>query len=39
MNVGQLATKRYTTKAYDPHKRVGAAQMEQLKTLLRFAPS
>jgi len=39
MNVDQLATKRYTTKAYDPHKRVGAAQMEQLKTLLRFAPS
>jgi len=39
MNITQIATRRYTTKAYDPHKRIGAAQLEQLKTLLRFSPS
>lgn len=39
MNITQIATIRYTTKAYDPHKRIGAAQMEQIQTLLRFAPS
>lgn len=39
MDIAKIATSRYTTKAYDPHKRIGAAQMEQLKTLLRFSPS
>ncbi len=39
MNIDKIATSRYTTKAYDPHKRIGAAQLEQLQTLLRFAPS
>lgn len=39
MNIDKIARSRYTTKAYDPHKRIGAAQLEQLQTLLRFAPS
>jgi nitroreductase/dihydropteridine reductase len=39
MDIAKLATTRYTTKAYDPHKHIGAARMEQLHTLLRFAPS
>ena len=39
MNIAQIATTRHTTKAYDPHKHIGASLMEQLKTLLRYAPS
>ncbi|MCW8927991.1 MAG: oxygen-insensitive NAD(P)H nitroreductase [Gammaproteobacteria bacterium] len=39
MDIVRIATQRYTTKAYDPHKRIGAAQLEQLMTLLRLAPS
>lgn len=39
MNIAQIATTRYTTKAYDPQKRIDAALLEQLLTLLRFAPS
>lgn len=39
MNIARIATTRYTTKAFDPHKHIDDAQMEQLQTLLRFAPS
>lgn len=39
MDIGKIATARYTTKAYDPHKRIGAAQLDQLLQLLRFSPS
>ncbi len=39
MDIAKIATTRYTTKAYDPHKRIGAARLEELKTLLRHAPS
>lgn len=39
MDIARIATTRYTTKAYDPHKHIGAALMEQLQTLLRFTPS
>lgn len=39
MNIAKIATSRYTTKAYDPHKRIGAALIEQLQTLLNYAPS
>lgn len=39
MNISRIVTSRYTTKAYDPHKRIGAAQFEELKTLLRYSPS
>jgi len=39
MDITRIATTRYTTKAFDPHKHIGTALLEQLKTLLRFAPS
>lgn len=39
MDIAKIVTSRYTTKAYDPHKRIGASQLTQLKTLLRYAPS
>jgi nitroreductase/dihydropteridine reductase len=39
MNIAQIATTRYTTKAYDPSKLIDVALLEQLQTLLRFAPS
>ncbi len=39
MNIARLVTTRYTTKAFDPLKRIDAASMEQLLTLLRYAPS
>lgn len=39
MNIAKIATTRYTTKVFDPHKRIGAAQMDQIQTLLRFSPS
>jgi nitroreductase/dihydropteridine reductase len=39
MNIAHIATTRYSTKAYDPNKRIDAALMQQLQTLLRYAPS
>ena len=39
MNIAKIASSRYTTKAYDPHKHIGAAVMEQIQTLLRLCPS
>lgn len=39
MNIAQIATTRYTTKAYDPGKRIDTALMQQLQILLRYAPS
>lgn len=39
MNISRISKSRYTTKAYDPNKRIDAALLEQIKTLLRYAPS
>ncbi len=39
MNIAQLATRRYTTKSFDPSRKIPAEQVEQLKTLLRYSPS
>jgi len=39
MNVAQIATARRTCKAFDPSRKIPAAQIEQLKTLLRYSPS
>jgi nitroreductase/dihydropteridine reductase len=39
MNIADIATSRYTTKAYDPNKRIDEPLLEQLQTLLRYAPS
>ncbi len=39
MDIAQLVQTRRTCKAFDPSKKIPAAHIEQLKTLLRFAPS
>ena len=39
MDISHIAKTRYTTKAYDPNKRIDTALMDQLLTLLRYAPS
>ncbi len=39
MNIARIATTRYTTKVYDQNKRISKELMDQLQTLLRFAPS
>lgn len=39
MDINRIAAARYTTKAYDPAKRIDAELMEQLQTLLHLAPS
>jgi nitroreductase / dihydropteridine reductase len=39
MNIAQIAQARYTTKAFDPEKKIPEAIIEQLCTVLRNAPS
>ncbi len=39
MDIARIAAARYTTKAFDPTKRIEGALMEQLQTLLHLAPS
>lgn len=39
MNLAKIVTTRYTTKAYDPHKKISSELLVQLQTLLRFTPS
>ena len=39
MDIARIATTRYTSKAFDPSRKIPAAQIEQLKTLLRYSPS
>lgn len=39
MNLSQIAKSRYTTKAYDPARKIPAEQVAHLQTLLRHAPS
>jgi len=39
MDMARIAQTRHTCKAYDPTRKIPAEQVEQLKTLLRFAPS
>ena len=39
MNIAEIATTRRTCKAFDPTRKIDPAAIEQLKTLLRFAPS
>ncbi|KZL05477.1 Oxygen-insensitive NAD(P)H nitroreductase [Pseudovibrio axinellae] len=39
MNVKDVALSRYSTKAFDPTKRVSAEQFDHIKSLLRFSPS
>lgn len=39
MDIVSVALKRYSTKAFDPSKKLTAEQAEHLKTLLRYSPS
>lgn len=39
MDIARIALSRHTCKAYDPGRKIPADQVEQIKTLLRFAPS
>lgn len=39
MNIEQVVTTRRTCKAFDPARQIDAALIDQLKTVLRFAPS
>ena len=39
MDIVSVALKRYSTKAFDPSKKLTAEQAEKLKTLLQFSPS
>lgn len=39
MNIAQVAQTRYTTKAFDPTKKISAELVAQIETLLRHAPS
>jgi nitroreductase / dihydropteridine reductase len=39
MDIASIALRRHTCKAYDPARKISAADFAQLKTLLRHAPS
>ncbi len=39
MDIARIATTRHTCKAYDASRKIPAEQVEQLKTLLRYASS
>ncbi|MBK2356243.1 nitroreductase family protein [Francisella hispaniensis] len=39
MNIVEYAKTRYTTKAYDPTKKLSNEQIQQIKDILRFTPS
>lgn len=39
MNIAQIATTRYTCKAFDPARKIAPEVMDQLRTVLRYAPS
>ena len=39
VNLSEIARRRYTTKAFDPSRSIPAETMDQLRTLLRYAPS
>ncbi len=39
LNIADLVQTRYTTKAFDPARKLSAEQVDQIEALLRFAPS
>lgn len=39
MNIAEIAQARYTTKAFDPARRIPDDQVAQIETLLRYSPS
>lgn len=39
MNISDIAKARYSTKAFNPTRKIPAAKMDQIESLLRHAPS
>jgi nitroreductase len=39
VNLSEIARRRHTSKAFDPSRTIPAETMDQLRTLLRYAPS
>jgi nitroreductase/dihydropteridine reductase len=39
MNLKEIAEKRYSTKVFDPNRKISTADFEQIKALLRLSPS
>lgn len=39
MNISQIINSRYTTKVYDPNKKITRENFAQIKKMLRFSPS
>lgn len=39
MDIARFALSRHTCKAYDPARKIPEAQLEQIRTLLRYSPS
>lgn len=39
MNLTEILNKRYSTKAFDPNKKIADGAIEQLKSLLQMSPS
>ncbi len=39
MNISEIAKKRYSTKVFDPARRIPAEDFEQIRDLLRYSPS
>lgn len=39
MNIVQYAMNRYTTKSFDPNRKISPENVTQIETLLRFSPS
>ncbi|WP_172600034.1 oxygen-insensitive NAD(P)H nitroreductase [Sulfuricystis multivorans] len=39
MDIAKIAQTRHTCKAFDPSRKIPAGEVEQIRTLLRFAPS
>lgn len=39
MDIVSVALKRYSTKAFDPSKKLTAEEADKVKTLLQYSPS
>lgn len=39
MDIVSVALKRYSTKAFDPSKKLTAEEADKIKTLLQYSPS
>src|SRR5690554_4886947 len=39
MNIAHFAQQRYSTKAFDPNRRISAENVQQIKDLIRLSPS